>query len=230
MACCFLGPWFGREPLHQAGTDPEAAPDLQQAHSLGTHLLYAPGKRWIGIERASNGFLALGWSVCPNPLQTCPNPLRDHRPLELSEYPAHLKQHASARRRSVHALLVQEEIDLQVSQLVEEANEVLERAPKAVNAPGHHHIELAPSGILVELVEGRTFVPSPCAGDTRVFVDSDDLPARSLRHLFQFAALVLGRLLSGTYPQVQGRPFGHGNCSEQPESCLRLYEKQVVSG
>ena len=52
----------------QAGTDPEAAPDLQQAQSLGPHLLYAPGKRWIGIARPSNGFLALGWSVCPNPL------------------------------------------------------------------------------------------------------------------------------------------------------------------
>src|SRR5262245_30538031 len=56
-------------------------------------------------------------------------------------------------RGGVEALLVQEQIDVQCMQLGQERHQVLQTATKAIDAPGHHDIELAPCCGLAERIE-----------------------------------------------------------------------------
>lgn len=71
-------------------------------------------------------------------------------------------------------------------------------------------IRQSEEGLVAEAIEVRALLPPLRARDARIFVNPGDLPAGSLRHLFELAALVLSRrLFAGAYPQIQGCSLGH---------------------
>jgi hypothetical protein len=66
----------------------------------------------------------------------------------------------------------------------------LQAAAKAVDVPGHHHIELTPDGGLVERIECRSTIATLSAADAVVLVDVDDLPTGPLGNLAKLPLLV----------------------------------------
>jgi hypothetical protein len=54
----------------------------------------------------------------------------------------HLEHRLASRCRGVETLLVEEEVDVQRMQLGEEADQVLQAAAEAIDAPGHDDVEL----------------------------------------------------------------------------------------
>jgi hypothetical protein len=54
----------------------------------------------------------------------------------------------------------------------QEADQVLQRAAKAVNRPRQHNIELTPHRVVAQRVEARPLVPALSAADTAIGVIS----------------------------------------------------------
>jgi hypothetical protein len=67
------------------------------------------------------------------------------------------------------------------------------------------HIEPALGHCLQHLVEGGSLIAPLGPGDAGVLVDLEDAPAGTLDHGPEFQALVLGRLIVGADPEIQGR-------------------------
>ena len=94
--------------------------------------------------------------------------------------------------------------------------------------PSHHHIELAPSGVIEHLVQAGPPIPSLGAADTGVVVFLDNLPAAALRYLAQFPNLIFDRLLVSRYADVNRGLFLHGGPQlRYPANKLLPYEKQL---
>ena len=72
---------------------------------------------------------------------------------------------------------MQEKVNASGVELPEEADQVLQTAAKAVDIPGHHHVEFTPDGGLVERIERRAPIAALSAADAVVLAICQ--PARS---------------------------------------------------
>src|SRR3981081_4859716 len=94
-------------------------------------------------------------------------------------------------------------------QVLQDTQEIDERAAEPVNRPGGDHIELLGVDGLQHCIETRPLVSALRTADACVLVDLDDLPARALGDALQLAALVVSVLLRRRYPKIDGDSF-HG--------------------
>ncbi|WP_458192560.1 hypothetical protein [Bradyrhizobium sp. UFLA05-153] len=76
-------------------------------------------------------------------------------------------------------------------EVAQEADQILQAAAEAINAPGRDHVDLAGGDILQQPIEARTLVAAVGAADVGVLVEACDHPARALSDRLQLAALVL---------------------------------------
>lgn len=72
---------------------------------------------------------------------------------KLRENPKHLEQGPAGGSAGIDGLLMQVEIDLFGLQFSEEADQVLQRAAKAIHGPGCHHVKFASDAPGVQLIE-----------------------------------------------------------------------------
>ena len=83
-----------------------------------------------------------------------------------------------------------------------EANQVLKAAAKPIDAPRHHHVELALCGVPAERIKRRALIPSLGTANAVILVNLDDLAAHAAGNLAQLALLVGRSLLYGRYPEI----------------------------
>src|SRR5262249_12583605 len=143
------------------------------------------------------------------------------------EHAAHLEHGLAGRRRRVQRLLMQVEVNTERMDLAEECHEMLQRAAKAIDAPSHDHVELAPGCGLEHAVEGGPLVAAPGTADAVVAVLLHYLPASALGHGQQLAALVLDALPVGRYAGVDGHALCPGHVSQRPLRCC-TYGNQLL--
>ena len=86
--------------------------------------------------------------------------LANHVALEFSEGARDLGTAAAGGRGGVDVFLVEVEIDADGLVVLDRAQQIDERSPELVNAPGHHHVEPAPAGVLKHRVEVRPLITS----------------------------------------------------------------------
>ena len=115
----------------------------------------------LGVERRAAEPLA----VPTGPLKAGAEPLLDHRPFELGKDAHHAEQRLAGRRGGVDALLVKVQVDLGGVDLAQEPDQVLQAAPKPIDAPGHDDIELPPVGIAVQPIERGALLSALGAAD-----------------------------------------------------------------
>src|SRR2546423_15697223 len=84
--------------------------------------------------------------------------------------------------------------------MLNDVEQISERAPEAVDGSRHHHIEPPTTGILQHGIEAGPPVAPPGARDARVVIDPDYLPATPLGHLPKLADLIFHGL------RVRGDP------------------------
>src|SRR5262245_62146359 len=114
---------------------------------------------------------------------------------------------ADSMSAAIFALGFQEQIDVERPQFIEEIDQVLQAAAEPVDAPSHHHIELASGSGLVQGVKRWPLVAALCAADAVVFVDLGDLPARPLCDLAQLAFLVGCGLIESADAKIKNSAF-----------------------
>jgi hypothetical protein len=138
------------DPRHDTVAGADQASDGANAHS--------------GFEQTPDFFLVHrrdAWTPECNTLRAGPGDARAHallyeRALELGEDAEHLEHGSSGRRRGVEALLVEVEIAADGVQLVEETDEILQRAAEAIDRPGCHHIDLRMITLAVTELANKT--------------------------------------------------------------------------
>ena len=86
--------------------------------------------------------------------------------------------------------------------LVEEADEVEQRAAQPVDAPGHDHIKAAAGRVAKHGVELRTLIAALRAADAVIAVDLDNGPAGTLGDGAEVPLLVGGGLLVSANAKV----------------------------
>ena len=82
-----------------------------------------------------------------------------------------------------------------------------ERTAKAIDCPGHHHVEFAPACVLQHGIEATPAVSALGAADTGIPVNVDNLPAAALGDLGKLADLFLDRLVVRAHSHVQRGSF-----------------------
>src|SRR4029077_13123951 len=99
--------------------------------------------------------------------------------------------------------------------MLNDVEQISERAPEAVDGPRHHHIEPPPTGVLQHGIEAGSSVAPLGARDARVVVDLDYLPATPLGHLPKLADLIFHGLGVGGDPNIERCTLclGHGRSS-----------------
>src|SRR5262249_23673267 len=88
------------------------------------------------------------------------HPAPDDRALEFSEDAAHLEHRPPRRRSRIERLLMEVQVAADALQLLEEADQMLQRAPKPVDAPRSDDIDFATHHRLQEPIELRTLIPA----------------------------------------------------------------------
>ena len=78
----------------------------------------------------------------------------------------------------------------------------MKAAAEPIDRPGHHHVELALSGIPAKPIELGALISALSATDAVIPVDAGDLTAHAAGHLSQLPLLVGRGLVSGGNPQV----------------------------
>lgn len=158
--------------------------------------------------------------------------LADHAALELGKDATHLEHGATGGRRRVQGLLMKVQIAANRLKLAHEAYEVLQTAAKAINGPGHNHVNLAARGGLAKGVKGQAFVPA--LGTAYAVVDEAllDLPAHVAGDLFKLAHLVICRLPVCRDSGVNGNSLRHGTLQaglSEGDYTESMYRNQVFS-
>src|SRR5215831_911058 len=96
-----------------------------------------------GFEIGINPWPAQRLTLILRPRKAGADTFLDHGALEFSEHAHHLKHRLAGWRRGVDSLLVQIQVDLERMN-IGQADKVLQRAPKAIDRPRHHHVKLTP--------------------------------------------------------------------------------------
>jgi hypothetical protein len=93
-------------------------------------------------------------------------------------------------------------------QLGQESNQVLKAAAEPIDAPGHHHVELALSSVPAERIECATLVAALGARNPVILVDLDDgmLIARFLRCIEPLMADFVGAVGKQKHATIVGPP------------------------
>src|SRR5215471_14666947 len=169
---------FSFDPLHRAGGDSKLHRDL--AHAL---LALLEGLADSGFEIGIDPRPAQRFAFVSRPREAGAHTFLDHGALEFGEYAHHLKHRLAGGRRGVNSLLVQVQINFKGMNVGQKTDKVLQRTPKAVNRPRHHHVELTPSSILAHRVELRALVPPFGAAHPVITVYLDDIAPHTARDL-----------------------------------------------
>jgi hypothetical protein len=98
---------------------------------------------------------------------------------------------------------MQKQVDVEGVQLGQKANQVLQAPAKPIHRPGHHHVELALSGIAKQPIKLGPPIPALSATDAVILVDADDLAADAAGDFPQLPLLVGRGLVNGRNPQVE---------------------------
>ena len=96
-------------------------------------------------------------------------------------------------------------------QLAEEGDQLLQRAAKAIDRPGRHLIEFAPSDAVAEAIVTRPLVAALGAADPGIGIGGNHIPAVPLGDGRKLALLVLDGLLCRGDPKVKGNSLCHGD-------------------
>src|SRR5262249_42023254 len=145
------------EPHYRAGTEADQLGGLQDAGALGE--LGASSRelflRWAGAAKAGAhdaGLLADEFAVAGelvlDGLHAGAHPGLDNGAFEFAEGTRDLEQQSTHRRGRVDVLLIEVKVNTGGFEVLDRAQEVNQRPAKPINGPGHHHVELAPAGIL----------------------------------------------------------------------------------
>jgi hypothetical protein len=87
--------------------------------------------------------------------------------------------------------------------LAQEGDEILQRAPKPIDAPGHDDVKPTASRIPTQAVEGGALVATLGAADAVVRINLDDLVAQARSHRPKFLLLIVGGLVERGRAQVK---------------------------
>jgi hypothetical protein len=107
-------------------------------------------------------------------------------------------------------LRVEAEINTPCIDLVEEGDEVLERAAQAVCGPRRDDVELLARNASMHLVEARALITPLRAADALVGEGRNNSPAESVGYGLEVPKLVLDRLAVCGDSGVNGNALGHG--------------------
>ena len=174
--------------------------DLANRLSIGSRIQHSGDLLIVGRRSAK---------PLPGPREAGLDALLDHRALELGEHPAHLKHGATAGRGRVEPLLMQVEVNILGTQILEEANQVLERPAQAIDGPCGDDVEVPPRHPVTQRIEARPLSASLGPRYAVVTEGLDDLPLVPLGDRAQLAQLVGDGLPVGADTCVQCNSFAH---------------------
>jgi hypothetical protein len=147
-----------------ASADAQGPADFEDAVALGPQLANACLHSRFDPETSAQ----LG-AVGPGPRKPGVDTFANDAALKFAENAQHLKHCLASGSRCVEALLMQEQIDALVVQALQDAEEIRQRSPEAVNRPGGNHVELFGVDRLHHGVGPRPLVTALGATDAGIF-------------------------------------------------------------
>lgn len=145
--------------------------------------------------------------------KTSHDPLPEDAAFELGKNAQHREHRAARWCRRVEALGMEIQVDTTVVDLAKEAHEMLERSSQTINRPTCDEVDFPARNHLHETIISRTLIPTLCPADSFVGQFDDDVPAQTIRHSHEFAALVIHRLGIGRDPKIESDAFHAGRFS-----------------
>src|SRR6266851_5351003 len=121
-------------PLHGATPDTVSGGNLQDADAA-----FRQGTLNAGLGLGIDLRAAQRRAISASTLQASIDATDDHRSLELGKDAKHLKHRLTSRCGRIDALLMQIQVNASRVDFAQEGDKVLERAAKAINAPGCNH-------------------------------------------------------------------------------------------
>jgi hypothetical protein len=122
--------------LHDRRADANSATDLQHAHAIGVQL--ADAFFHLCLDRRP----AERHALLPCPRKPGVDTFLDDAALELGEHAEHLEHRLACAGRGVETLLMQEQVDALLMQVLQNVEQIGERATEPIDRPGRDQVEL----------------------------------------------------------------------------------------